>query len=760
MNLELEDTALPIFNDGAPDEIFEYGEGLSLPTEEEQLAWQASWELAAQETRPRPNPRNVVNLNPRTLTIIGRGPVTHTQQLHRRWFHWSRLEPTGYFIRANEQVTIRVNGNHNIGAYITTFRMPWGHEPTLRVLTPGSNIISNASAGLLYFSVEHPVGVTVNVEIVTGGTPSCLFRQGVHTVSDWQYMLNNYTESGMVELVNDRVLVTVYRASAWGSAIRNGNPANALDFHRRSVEYQDEFCGLADFMPHERDRPDRHRKAFVELIPGGFLAVAGSNATGYRLNSVTELLVPLFNGQWGPGFVPWHEQGHTRQILPWLWDHNNMAEVTVELYSNYTGIRFGLSSIFERTGHWAFNNIFGNHVFPYLNRPTRNYDTLLVESGHEPRLVAAAMYWQLALAFGENFYPRLHQMYRAAAPNEIPTNSFAGNLARQTFIRMASQCANRNLAPFFDRWGVQVNQVTRDFLSSLPQLQQEIWRGRDSNPVIEYVMPGIFPPVLQISIINNEVNLSWDTPVSVWGIQRYEIWRNGQLLNTTTGMSFRDSGANLQNSNSYVVRAVNQRNQVSTNSNQVARNSDGSLILGPPIPDGTVSYHNNRIRIITALNGSSVMLPSNTSLVLGQRQNNNNQIWELTQATNGSSYFIRNLADGRFLTAQGNTVTMTQNSTALSLWNLVPGAAGSVQIQNNSNSRVLDVQGGGTTANGTSIITWGSSAGTNQRWFLDVVYSPAPPLPSIDGGHFELITVMNGTSPVASINGTVALSTA
>jgi len=57
--------------------------------------------------------------------------------------------------------------------------------------------------------------------------------------------------------------------------------------------------------------------------------------------------------------------------------------------------------------------------------------------------VKVAMFWQLQMAFGDNFYPTLSQLYR--------TDHLAVGDKQQEFVQITSKLVNRNLLPFFEK---------------------------------------------------------------------------------------------------------------------------------------------------------------------------------------------------------------------------------------------------------------------------------------------------------------------
>ena len=67
------------------------------------------------------------------------------------------------------------------------------------------------------------------------------------------------------------------------------------------------------------------------------------------------------------------------------------------------------------------------------------------------------MFWQLHLAYGDQFYPKLHQMYRMLHDVEMPKSD---DEKKQMFIYMTSKAAGQNLIPFFEKWGLTPNEET------------------------------------------------------------------------------------------------------------------------------------------------------------------------------------------------------------------------------------------------------------------------------------------------------------
>ncbi|MCK9221592.1 MAG: M60 family metallopeptidase [Limnochordia bacterium] len=107
-----------------------------------------------------------------------------------------------------------------------------------------------------------------------------------------------------------------------------------------------------------------------------------------------------------------------------------------------------------------------DQAFAHFNNPNRDYNVI---DDFYHNLV---MFWQLDLAFGEDFYPALHRAYREVPQSEQPATD---QEKIQQFIVTASEVANYNLTPFFEMWGLHPTRQIKEQISHLPQLTQPIW---------------------------------------------------------------------------------------------------------------------------------------------------------------------------------------------------------------------------------------------------------------------------------------------
>ncbi len=405
-----------------------------------------------------------VKVENRVFTVQGKGDVKVLSHLDRRAASFSPFEPTGLYAKPNEEITIDVEGNNEITAYIGAFsynRNSQGEELVKSfTLKPGTNTIRYEGGGMIYFYNKQENG-TIRTTIQKGGTPVPYFELGKHTKQDLIDMLNQNPDSFAVELKGERVLITAtperVKKYLLGS---NTDPAQLLKKMDEATRIQDRMSGLTE------EQVDKHYIHYVEDKDNksGFMY-----ATEYRTAYVGDAIqyVLDINKFTTDGWGPWHEAGHLRQQVPWRF--YNMGEVQNNIYSLAVEKAFGQPSRLEEEGVYP-------KVSRYLVQENKNYDEI------SDVFVKLAMLWQLHLAYGEEFYPKLHQLYRDMPSNEIPQTD---ETKKQLFMITASKAAKQNLIPFFEKWGLRPNNDTIQKIASLgyPNLTAEIWESTDSNPI-------------------------------------------------------------------------------------------------------------------------------------------------------------------------------------------------------------------------------------------------------------------------------------
>ncbi|MEC2486223.1 M60 family metallopeptidase [Bacillus cereus] len=400
----------------------------------------------------------------RTFTVPGHGDVEVLKQQERTSMAFSPYEPTGLYAKPNEQITINVEGNQDIQVYIGTYSYDasWREDSKIKSFTlkPGINTIQSPSGGMIYFYNKQQGG-TIRTTITTGGTTTPFFELGKHTKQDLINMLDQYPNAHAVELKGERVLITASLARVKKYLLgSNTDPVQLLKKMDEATRIQDKVAGLSE------EQVDKHYVHYVEENHSpDYYMYATSYRTAYVGDAIQYVLD--INKFITDGWGPWHEAGHLRQQSPWKF--YNMTEVQNNIYSLSVEKAFNQPSNLEKSGIYP-------KAFQYLEQVNKNYDEI------SDVFVKLVMLWQLQLAYGEDFYPKLHQLYRDMPSGELPQTD---DNKKQLFMISASKVAKQNLIPFFEKWGLRPNNDTIQKVAALgyPILTAEIWKSTDSNPI-------------------------------------------------------------------------------------------------------------------------------------------------------------------------------------------------------------------------------------------------------------------------------------
>ncbi|PFB58418.1 M60 family metallopeptidase [Bacillus cereus] len=401
--------------------------------------------------------------------------------------------PTGIYVKPNEQVTITVSGTQKIRAIIGThqYDKEWGKEIDL---SPGSNTISSPNGGVLGLDNFQNTG-TVKVQVTQGGSPIPFFVLGKHTKEDWIAMMNNYPNAHAVQLKSERAVLTVTRDSA-NKYIVNQDPVPLLNKYDEMIRAQDKLAGLSETDPNPLHRSTRRIWAFVEN-PNAQSWGMYASWDGAVFTTAGEAIKSTLNvNEFGWGQM--HEAGHARQQYPWTWnDLRGMGEVTNNLYSLVADKKIypNKPTRLESEGDY-------NRAFAYLKQTNKEYKNI------DDLFVKLVMLWQLHLAYGDDFYPNLHKLYRETPEDQLPKTD---EDKIQTFIYNTSKIAKQNVLPFFDQWGLKATQETRQKVEALnnPTLIAPIWEATDTKPVKP--LAALSKKIMKASANSEE---SWRDPAS------------------------------------------------------------------------------------------------------------------------------------------------------------------------------------------------------------------------------------------------------
>ncbi|MBG9583463.1 peptidase M60 [Bacillus thuringiensis] len=406
----------------------------------------------------------------RVFQLPGKGSVEEEKTRLKMRLAFSPNEPTGIYVKPNEKISIEIKGNQPIQAFIGTYSYD-KEDPKEFDLKPGKNVISSANGGILYFYNSNGTG-EVTATVTNGGTHFPLFILGKHTKKDWNEMLEKYKNPYAIELKGDRSLITSSYEKVEKN-MQNTNPIELMKKHDEAIRIESKISGLLD-QGSGVASPIKHYVHFVEAkyTDTEHYMFADDYYTGYPKDAIKAALdIDLFkNDGWGP----WHEVGHIHQMTPWMW--SGTEETTVNIYALAVQMAFGNESRMEKDGRYE-------KAFEYMNQPADKKDF----DKSDPLI----MFWQLHLVYGDQFYPRLHQMYRVLSDTEYPMldmdEVFSNREQQQLFIYMASKAAGQNLISYFAKWGLHAEADTVEKVNrlQLPEPKNEIWLSRDSNPIRE-----------------------------------------------------------------------------------------------------------------------------------------------------------------------------------------------------------------------------------------------------------------------------------
>ncbi|KWX69784.1 NPCBM/NEW2 domain-containing protein [Paenibacillus jilunlii] len=413
------------------------------------------------------------------------------------------FQPTGLYAKANEQIEIEVSGDKPITAIIGTHQ----HDKEWAISYPlktGKNTISSPNGGLLSFDNSNNEG-SINVNVVSGGSPVPFFVLGKNTKEDWQAMMSAYPDAPSVVLQSEKALLIFTYASA-KDHILNQDPVPVLQTYDKFIAAQDKISGLSNSDSDPRHRLDKHLIGIIEspTYTGGAYAYAswdgaimptktGANADALNLTRM--------------GWGQYHEAGHLRQQGPWTW--SEMGEVTVNLYSLAAKKVLYPTEPARSPGEYLA-------AFLFVDQPTKDF------KDSDSKL---EMLWQLNLAFGDNFYPDLHRLYREMAKADLPTTD---DQKKQAFILSTSKVAHYDLTPFFDKWGLTATDETRNKIKSLnvPLLTAPIWFGSDYNIIKPTDGIDKVKGIIGITTNSQETSSAYDPAINAFDGNTNSIWHS------------------------------------------------------------------------------------------------------------------------------------------------------------------------------------------------------------------------------------------
>ena len=376
------------------------------------------------------------------------------------WFPASDFEPLGLYLSPDEPIEIdvkNISGNSQPRLLVGTYsRYEYGDVPTVHDLVAGPNTITDLQGGLLYlqFVTEDAPSAVAEVTI-DGGSPIPSYVLGESMHEGWLQDLDTMSYEN-VQFVSNRAFVVVSKATALQYKDEDQDAMlTTLDRVSDIADYISGMDGSSGL-----HKPNTHKILITELAEKDvdFTLAAEEYRILVPTKSLRFVMDPAFasSAAWGL----WHEMGHHRQALNWDWDE--VDEVTVNIYS--------LACLYALDGtiSWLKGNEVWDVLAEYFNTPIEERDFNKDQTiGGKGRL---AMFRQLWMAFGDEFYINVHKLARednAKPEPRIKARDLNTENQMANFMVLASQASGYNLKSFFRQWGFRLPQEDYDALDAL-----------------------------------------------------------------------------------------------------------------------------------------------------------------------------------------------------------------------------------------------------------------------------------------------------
>ena len=367
-----------------------------------------------------------------------------------QWLWASDFEPVGLYLPSGQTIEIElktIQGNSRPKLLVGTYsRIKWQDRPKEYSLGEGINEISDPKGGLLYLRYITKGEPTGKTELTfTGGNPVPVYYLGETTNEEWLQMLDSLTYRDVI-MVSERTIVVVREETA--KKYKDLSQDDMLTTLDRISDIEDYISGIDSSS--DTHKPNVHKQLIVETSDQDIFMAAHYRRIMIHNRAINKLMDPveMATKAWGI----WHEMGHMRQMVNWDW--NEVDEVTVNIYS--LAAKRGLGSNMV----WLEGNQVWDDLVEYFQSPLdeRNFNTSEMLGG-KGRL---AMFQQLWLAYGDEFYIKVHKLTRevkAHTPNKVDKMAY--------FMHVASRACGYNLNDFFTQWGFNIPREHFDALDAL-----------------------------------------------------------------------------------------------------------------------------------------------------------------------------------------------------------------------------------------------------------------------------------------------------
>ncbi|MGW9136003.1 M60 family metallopeptidase [Streptomyces sp. NPDC055681] len=391
---------------------------------------------------------------PVKVTVTAR-PAAEAERLRLgQALRGSEFQPTGLYVPAGTALSFTVQPDD--GPLPTLWIGAWDYygevtEPRSYPLTAGANTVTDPHGGPVYLTLTGS-GERAGVVFRSGAVPMPVFTLGCTSEADYQHQLDTLTTSPYVELHAPHTIMTLTRDGAL--LYRGEDHAALLGLVETIIDSHARISGLDGSKPVHRRKAGPYHFTEVSKVPTGVGAYATHGYNGFPrayLDRATTV-----EGLRTRGWGLYHELGHLHQQM--AYKPGGLTEVTVNIYS--------LAA--QRTLRQPSNllTVDATTGLTYFQSAQRKFGTagLTYEKsfGAYEKLVPLR---QLELAFGDDFWPRLHKLVREENPQSDYTETDKRYRALATY---SSRVAGYDLTDFYmNTWAFPIDATGKAELAAL-----------------------------------------------------------------------------------------------------------------------------------------------------------------------------------------------------------------------------------------------------------------------------------------------------
>ncbi len=384
---------------------------------------------------------------------------------------------TGLYAKAGEYIEIDVPKNADvtelevqIGAhsdrlnYWVAGKEDWRRMPIItkkQKLVVGKNRLASPFGGLIYIDVK-PQSASRKIDFkISHAVAAPLFVLGKSTQSDWENQLKN-NKSPWGEMATENVILTLPDSVL--QTIKK--PEEVLKLWDLVVMGELDLANMpAPFYRAQRMVPDEH-------IGGGYMHSGypimihhspSRHMVSNEIMANPELLMKPSKGGANWGFF--HEIGHNMQNLNWVF--GGTTEVSNNFFSLYMFDRLMGGRDDSHTGVSSANT----------QKMMKKYfaEGASYEKWKKDPFLGLIMFRQMQEGFGWESFKSFFKEYQKIGPAIGELND---QQKRDLWVKTYSNIVKRNLAPFFNTWGVDISEQTQKELAGLPA-----WKPFNFPPV-------------------------------------------------------------------------------------------------------------------------------------------------------------------------------------------------------------------------------------------------------------------------------------